>query len=82
MEFGHIFCYFVERPGVYTKKQLLQWKSLEGYNYFQSGYVREVKIWEIDSTGSILMAKVNPSQSSPDKAHTAWVAIRPSGEIS
>ena len=28
VEYGHIFCYFVDRPGVYTKEQLLQWKSL------------------------------------------------------
>ena len=34
VEFGHIFCYFIERPGLYTKKELLQWKSLDGYNYF------------------------------------------------
>ncbi len=39
VEYGHIFCYFVERPGVYTKQELMQWKSLQAYNYFQSGLV-------------------------------------------
>uniref|UniRef100_A0A1X7T5A1 Uncharacterized protein n=1 Tax=Amphimedon queenslandica TaxID=400682 RepID=A0A1X7T5A1_AMPQE len=38
VEYGHIFCYFIERPGVYTKKQLLNWKSLQAYNYFFSGH--------------------------------------------
>ena len=37
-----IFCYFIERPGVYTKQQLFQWKSLDAYNYFLSGHVRLV----------------------------------------
>lgn len=28
-EYGHIFCYFIERPVVYNQQQLMQWKSLE-----------------------------------------------------
>ena len=43
VELGHIFCYYMERPGFYTRKELLQWKSLDGYNCFKSGHVREVK---------------------------------------
>ncbi len=39
VEYGHNICYFVERPGVYTKQELMQWKSLQAYNYFQSGLV-------------------------------------------
>ena len=35
VEYGHIFCYFVEQPGVFTKKELMNWKSLEAYNYFR-----------------------------------------------
>ena len=35
VEYPHIFCYFVERPGVYTRSELMQWKSLDAYNYFQ-----------------------------------------------
>ena len=68
VEFGHVFRYYVERPEIYTKKQLLQRKSMDGYNYFKSGHVRKVKIWEIDSPCCILMTKVNPSQKSPDKS--------------
>ena len=33
VEYGHIFCYFVERPGVFTTKGLM--KCLEAYNYFR-----------------------------------------------
>ena len=35
VEFGNIFCYYIERPGIYTGEQLLQWKSLDRYNYQQ-----------------------------------------------
>ena len=34
VEYGHIFGYFVARPGLYTQEQLLAWKQLESYNYF------------------------------------------------
>ncbi|KAL5494127.1 hypothetical protein EMCRGX_G009554 [Ephydatia muelleri] len=37
VEFGHIFCYFIDRPGVYTRQQLLQWKQLNAYYFFTSG---------------------------------------------
>ena len=80
VEYGHIFCYYIERPGVYTRRQLMQWKSLEAYNYFQSGHVRPVKVWCLLNC-CILIAYVNPSQRSPDKAHCAWVGIRQEGEI-
>ena len=80
VEYGHIFCYFIERPGVYTRKQLMNWKSLDAYNYHSSGHVRTVRIWPREHC-CILMASVNPSQNSPDKAHIAWIGLKYSGEI-
>ena len=41
VEYGRIFAYFITRHGVYTLEQLLCWKQLEGYNYFQSNYVND-----------------------------------------
>ena len=35
VEYGHISFYFVERPGVFTTKGLMNWKCLEAYNYFR-----------------------------------------------
>ena len=32
VEFGHIFCYFIERPGVYSKRELMQWKCLQVFS--------------------------------------------------
>ena len=45
VEFGHLFFYFIERPGLYTRRQVKQWKSLDAYKYFQSGHVRPILIW-------------------------------------
>ena len=80
VEFAHIFCYF-ERPGLYTKQQLMQWKSLDAYNYFVSGHVRPVTVKKVNSSIYILKAVINPSQSSGDRAHEAWVAAKSDGQI-
>ena len=32
IEYGHIFEYFVRRPGVYTQEELLSWKEMNAYN--------------------------------------------------
>ena len=44
VEYGLIFAYFIACPGVYTLEQLLSWKQLVGYNYFQSNYVRTIYV--------------------------------------
>lgn len=73
IEYGHIFGYFVKRPGIYTQEQLLSWKQLDAYNYFQAGFVRTVFSSCFGRDKVILKAKVNPSQKSPDQAHEAWL---------
>ena len=75
VEYGNIFCYLIERLGVYTQEQLLQWKSIDTYNYFISGHVREVKIWAPSNSQCILRAEVNPSQKSSDSCHFSWRAM-------
>lgn len=77
LEYGHIFGYFITRPGLYTQEQFLVWKQLDAYNYFQSGYVRTVVV---SAVGSICLLK-DPSQRSPDSAHHHWVAIKKHGTV-
>ena len=55
----------LKRPGTYTQEQLLSWKQLEAYNFFESGYVRTVFAMAFgqDVAKCVLVkAKVNPSQ--------------------
>ena len=66
---------------MYTQQELMQWRSLEVYNYFKNGHVRIVEIWPVNSTICILRAIVNPSQRSPGNHHTAWVAVKSDGQI-
>ena len=40
IEYGHVFFFFIARSGLYTRRQLMQWKSLIAYNYFQSGHMK------------------------------------------
>ena len=83
VEYGHIFGYFIRRPGVYTQEQLLSWKQLDSYNYFTNGYVRTVMVWDLKNSSSckVLKAFVNPSQNAPASGNTAWVAVKEDGEI-
>lgn len=84
IEFGHIFGYFITRPGVYTQQQLLSWKQLDAFNYFQAGYVRTVYSFSFGHTGKrlvMLKAKVNPSQRSPDEAHEPWIIAKFEGDV-
>ena len=71
VEYGHIFGYFVTRPGLYTPEQLLVWKQLDAYNYFQSGYVRTILVWRA-GTLPVLKATVNPSQRAP--SNVGWLS--------
>ena len=73
--------HFRARPGTYTQQELLSW---EAYNYFQSGYVREVLSMPFGHGSSrcvVLKAKVNPSLRSPDNAHEPWIIARLDGHI-
>ena len=83
MEYGHIFAYFIRRPGLYTREQLISWKQLDAYNYFQAGYVRNVLSKGFSHDGStfcLLKAKL-ASQKSPDLAHEAWIVAKQDGDI-
>ena len=81
LEHGHIFTYFIRRPGFYTQEQLLSWKQLEAYNYFQNGYVRSVHVLKLKSGVCILKSLVNPSQRSADKPHNPWMIVKADGPV-
>ena len=84
VEYGNIFAYFIERPGVYTQEQLLSWKQLEAYNYFQNGYVGSVSVWQFgqgDAKFCLMKAVVNPSQKAPHSGNKPWIICKPDGTI-
>ena len=84
IEYGHIFTYFISRPGTYTQEQLLSWKQLDAYNYFEKAYVRTLLSMKFGSGSArccLLKAKVNHSQKRPDHAHEAWITAKPDRQI-
>ena len=84
IEYGDLYNYFINTPGIYTKDALKAYKSLEGYDYFVSGHVQEVFIFEIspDSPVAVLKARVKPSQRLNDDPHEPWICVdRYSGYI-
>lgn len=72
--FGDIYTYLINTEGLFTKEKFKAYKSLEAYNYFCNGYVRTVLLYQCGNL-SILKAKVNPSQKSPENSHEPWVII-------
>ena len=78
--YGDIYSYFVDTTSTYTKEAMKAYKSLDAYNYFVSGWVREVLIKTVENT-CVMKAKVNPSQKSPDKPHQAWVVTHLDGTV-
>ena len=77
-------CHSEKFCSTYTQEQLLSWKQLEAYNYFENGHVRTVLSMMFGSGDArcvLLKAKVNPSQKGPDHAHEAWMIARKDGQI-
>ena len=71
---GNVYTYLINTEGLFTKEKLKAYKSLEAYNYFYNGYVRTVLLHRSGNL-SVMKAKVNPSQKSPENSHEPWVII-------
>ncbi len=75
-DYGTIYSYLVLTPGPYTGEAMRAYKSLEAYNYFQSGHVREVSVHSIsgDLPYCFVRAAVQPGQRS-DGPFRPWVCL-------
>ena len=54
---------------MYTQEQLLSWKQMDAFNYFQAGHVRTYRFGP-GKEMVVLKAKVNPSQRPPNETIT------------
>lgn len=78
VEYGDVFNYLVNTPGMYTQEAMKAYKSLDGYNYFISGHVQSILYHdEPDTSACVLAAKVIPSQKVADKKawHHPWLIV-------
>lgn len=65
-----------------TQTQMQNYKSLDSYTYFRSGWVNTIYTIATEKDDNVvLIAEVKPSYRLNDPAHTAWVSVQKSGKI-
>ncbi|KAG1695931.1 Glycine receptor subunit alpha-2 [Nymphon striatum] len=75
-----ILNYLVNSKSVYTLEQLKSYKSLEAYNQFVCGWVRDVR--SVDINGRVLVtARVRHSQRMNDTPLKPWLIVDKSGVV-
>ena len=62
---------------------LKAYKSLEAYNFFQSGWVQTIFILKspIRTDVALFRCKVTPSQRTKEKPHEVWTAVKKDGSV-
>lgn len=76
----NVVCYLV-RSKACDLKEAEAFKSLDSYNYLQSGWVGQVLSYKLCSDITCVKADVRPSQAVNKKSFTAWAVIQNSGPI-
>ena len=84
VEYGDIYNYLINSPGVYTQDTLKAYKSLDAYSFYSAGHVHQVFYHNVskESPVCVLKSKVTPSQSVTDPPREAWVVVDKKGAIS
>ncbi|CAL9689976.1 unnamed protein product [Knipowitschia caucasica] len=82
LEYGDLYTYLIDTPGVFTRESMRNKMSLEAYIYFQSGWVENILCHFIPQTRhTLLLADVKPSQRVNDQPHKPWVALTAEGKV-
>ena len=77
VDYGCIYNYFVNTPGMYTAESLQSYKGLDSYSLYHAGHVQTVYYHSVSTQSPvcILRAKVMKSQSVRDKPYDAWATV-------
>uniref|UniRef100_A0A1X7SHI9 SWIM-type domain-containing protein n=1 Tax=Amphimedon queenslandica TaxID=400682 RepID=A0A1X7SHI9_AMPQE len=76
LEFGQLYMYLVSTTGEFTKEMLKNYKSLDAYNYYASGWVQTIYFHDMEQgINCVLKGKVKASQRLNDPPHEAWVCL-------
>ncbi|KAH7977637.1 hypothetical protein HPB49_003066 [Dermacentor silvarum] len=77
---AHIVCYLI-RSKACDLKEAESYKSLDSYNFVQSGWVGQVLCHNVNKDVVYLKADVRPSQAINQKPWTAWACVRHTGQV-
>ncbi|KAM3914026.1 uncharacterized protein RB166_019203 [Leptodactylus fuscus] len=82
VQWPHLYDYLVKSPGPYTGESLKAFKSLEAFNYFQSGKIYKVLIHKPESSilYRIVLATVAPGQRNGNP-YECWIVCHENGEV-
>ena len=67
--------------GIYSPEAMENFKSLDAWNFFRSGWVQAITHMKIDGDVVILRANVRPSYRTTDEPHKPWVALKGDGSV-
>lgn len=76
----HVGMYLLFKKSPYTEDQLMNYKSLDCYQNFANGWVREILSKKFGEN-RLLIVKVNHSQRMSEKPLTPWVVCEKPGKV-
>ena len=77
----HLLWYVFFNTGIYSAEAMKNYKSLEAYRFFISGWVGTVTFLQTVSLHYIFKANVKPSFRVNNTPHHPWVAVNEDGQV-
>ena len=77
----HVGMYLLFTSSAYTQDQLMDYKNMDCYQKFTSGWVKEVYVKKGPDERMMIIGKVNHSQRLSEKPLTPWVICEASGQV-
>lgn len=78
---GPDIVYYLVHSKACDLQEVRCYKSLQSYNYLQSGWVGKVLLHKVNEEIVLLKADVTPSQAINSKPHRVWVSAKKQGEV-
>ena len=77
VEYKSIYNYLIKTPGPYTGEALEAYKSLDAYNYFVSGHVKQVEQCEVGESSPVVFVRacVTPGQKVANGPFKPWLCL-------
>ncbi|XP_047136829.1 uncharacterized protein LOC105846151 isoform X1 [Hydra vulgaris] len=81
VQYHDVYHYLIKSPKIFSPEAIDNYKALDAYKYFVSGWVQEVLHMILSSGFVIFKAEVKPSYRTNDPTHTPWIAVNNKGSI-